>query len=210
MDIFGHSEYVQVRGLLGSYEDGMQWLAGIHTSTKVVTILWVGNSMANYSRRDAALLLKGFVRSCDSQGLLCQFLLGLDSCRDLAKMTASYDFYPGSPSENLIVNGLRAANACLGQEIFSLRNWTARASYDLLEHTLGLYYVATRDQHIVLDGYSREFRAGDRILAITSGKWLIKEIVDMCASAGLRVSQTWWSDAQDYGESISARNNDPC
>lgn len=208
IEIFGQSTYVQVRGLLGSYEDGMQWLAGISCPTQVVTILWLGNSMANYSREDAAALLKGFVRSCDSRGLSCRFLLGLDSCHDLAKITASYDFYPGSPSEDLIVNGLRAANACLGQEVFCLRDWTARASYDLREHTLGLYYVATRDQNLVLGGYSREFRAGDRLLAITSGKWLIEDIEEISCAAGLQVSQSWWSDAQDYGKSVSASNDD--
>lgn len=206
-EIFGQSTYVQVRGLLGSYEDGMQWLAGISPAAQVVTVLWVGNSMANYSRAEAGALLRGFVRSCDSRGFSCQFLLGLDSCQDLAKMTASYDFYPGSPSEDLIVNGLRAANTCLGQELFCLRDWTARASYDLREHTLGLYYVATRDQHLVLDGYSREFRAGDRMLAITSGKWVVEDIEEMCGAAGLQISQSWWSDAQDYGKSVSAPND---
>lgn len=208
---FGQSRYVQMHGLLGSYEDGMRWLAtdardaggGLSQTAKVesVTVLWVGNSLANYSRAEAGALLKGFVRSCGSRQLPCQFFLGLDSCQDLAKMGACYDLSPGSRLERLIMHGLRTANHYLGSEVFDLRKWSARANYDLKEHALYIYYVATHDQRLLVDVCVQNFE--ERILAITSGKWLLRDIEDMCSAEGLQISKSWWSESHDYGKLMS-------
>ena len=189
----------------------MRWLAsdagdagaGLSRTAKVdgVTVLWVGNSLANYSRAEAGALLKGFVRGCGSRNLPCQFFLGLDSCQDLAKMGASYDLSPGSPLKTLIMHGLRTANQYLGSEVFDLCKWSARAHYDLMEHTLYIYYVATHDQRLLVDGCVQNFE--ERILASTSGKWLLRDIEQMCSAEGLQISKSWWSESQDYGKLMS-------
>lgn len=211
--VFHQSRYVQLYGLLGSYEDGMHWLAtdagdtGVPEAVKAqgVTVLWVGNSLANYSRTEAGALLDGFVRSCGLRHLPCQFFLGLDSCQDLEKMGACYDLSPGSPLETLIMHGLRTANKYLGSKVFDLRKWGAHAHYELRDHTLYIYYVPTHDKRLLVDGCVQNLE--DRILAITSGKWLLSDIEEMCSAAGLQISKSWWSESQDYGKLIS---DPPC
>jgi Uncharacterized conserved protein len=210
--LFGQSKYVKLRGLLGSYEDGIGWLSQYVTTgnghdegddgagPKMVTFLWVGNSIANFAPDDAAVLLQGFSVMCESLNLSCQFLVGVHTCQDEAKVLASYDSTEPALCD-FIFHGLDQANQHLQEEVFRRGDWICRCEFDSTDHMLRVYYEAAREVRIELGGdHERVFNCGDRILAIVSGKWTVEDIQQMCGGVGLEVSRSWRSVDYECGE----------
>jgi len=212
--IFRQSKYVKLQGLLGSYEDGIGWLSQYANATgdlhdddnspsaksKMVTFLWVGNSISNFSPPDAAVLLKGFAQMCESLDFSCQFLVGVHSCEDEAKVLVSYN--PEEPALcDFILHGLDQANFHLGKKVFLREDWVCRCEFNPGDHVLRVYYEAAREVRMSLgDDNDRVFHRGDRILAIISGKWTLEVMQEMCGGVGLEVSHSWRSLDNECGE----------
>lgn len=212
--IFQHSKYVKLQGLLGSYEDGIGWLSQYATATgdlhdddekgpaaksKMVSFLWVGNSISNFSPTDAAVLLKGFAQMCESLDFSCQFLVGVHSCEDEAKVLVSYNSKEPALCD-FILHGLDQANFHLGKKVFLKEDWVCRCEFTPRDHTLRVYYEATREVRMSLGGEDdRIFHRGDRVLAIVSGKWTLEDIQEMCGGVGLEVSHSWRSLDNECG-----------
>jgi EasF-like predicted methyltransferase len=197
--VFGGSQYVKLRGLLGSYEDGVGWLAGYATSDmpKTVTFLWVGNSIANLTQSEAGSLLAEFVGACQNLRINCQFIISMDACQDEDKILAGYHI--DGPMSPFILNGLQHANHILGDEVFRHDDWKCARDFDTTDRSLRVYYEAVRDADVHVDGSDFAFRKGDRITAITSGKWTEDDVHMMCVEAALEVVHVWPSAEKDYG-----------
>ena len=173
----------------------------------MVTFLWVGNSIANFSRADAGALLEGFFTACHGLGMVCQFIVGVHACQDETQLAVSYN--SSDPVLcNFILHGLENVNFHLGQEVFRPGDWVCSCEFDRADRTLRVYYEAIKEVSIAFGNESRDFQKGDRILAIISGKWNLKDIQDMCATVGLNVSHSWWSRCMECGESNSLEVTD--
>jgi EasF-like predicted methyltransferase len=206
--MFDNAQYVKLQGLFGTYENCINWLAG-HADVdmhKTATFLWMGNSIANLKRSEAGSLLAKFVRACETLNINCQFIVSVDGCQDECKILAAYDTTK-DPLRNFVLNGLHHANAVMGNEIFHPRDWTCSHEFDADDHTLRIYYTALRDVECWINGKTIMVHAGRNIPAITSGKWTKSDILQLCASIGLRVVHAWQDSERFYSKRVSITVN---
>lgn len=207
-ETFGSSKHLDIRGLLGTYEDCVAWLAsqsGIKRAT-AVNFLWMGNSIANFDFFGASSLLSRFVDSCFASKMPCQFLVSIDACPREDKILQAYNPDNRSLSE-FILNGLRHANSVLGQEIFQVDEWKCVTKFDHRDRILKVYYSPCRDIDSDIDGKRFAVNAEQGILAITSGKWVETDVHAMSAKAGLRVVDVWKDTDQAYCEQSNVPNS---
>jgi uncharacterized SAM-dependent methyltransferase len=199
----GPTQYVKVRGLLGTYDDCVAWLASdpkmiIQSS---VTFLWMGNSIANLQPHDASLLLSRFSHICAKQSIGCQFIVAADACTHKTTIMAAYDTAK-RPLHDFLLNGLQHANTVLGQDVFQASDWTCAVEMNDRENVLNTYYTPRRDLQLDIDGLAVDFRKGDRVLAITSGKWTEKDVNAVGVNAGLRIADIWRDMSRIYCNNV--------
>ncbi|GJC94227.1 DUF323 domain protein [Colletotrichum higginsianum] len=107
--------HVRCHGLLGTYDDGREWLKKPANLARAKCILSLGSSIGNFERDDAAGFLKYFSDVLTQSDKL---LIGLDGCSDPSKVYAGF-----------ILNGLANANEILGEEAFKLSDWEVIGEY---------------------------------------------------------------------------------
>ncbi|GKT47329.1 ergothioneine biosynthesis protein 1 [Colletotrichum spaethianum] len=75
--------HVRCHGLLGTYDDGREWLKKPENLARTKCILSLGSSIGNFERDDAAGFLKYFSDVLTQSDML---LIGLDGCSDPSKV----------------------------------------------------------------------------------------------------------------------------
>ncbi|KJZ72509.1 hypothetical protein HIM_08033 [Hirsutella minnesotensis 3608] len=199
--IFKDSPYISITGLIGTYDDCVTWLRGLkhHDELNSVTIMWLGNSIANLdSKEEASNFLHRFRSACESSGLDCQFIVSTDICQRINKVLDAYDLKRSTPRE-FFLNAARAANLALGYDVLPADSWEPVACLDEHQGAVVFYLEATRNVHIVLPRAERVLVArGDRIRLVSSGKWDEVSVDGLCAWAGFRVQQRWKDTSGDY------------
>ncbi|GFF23640.1 N-methyltransferase [Aspergillus udagawae] len=190
----GDLRSVDITGLWGTYDDCVTWI-----STQLdleplntVTFFWMGNSIGNMDHHsEASALLAQFKDACQASSLRCQFLVAADACEDIHMIQKAYDT-SNSTLHAFILNGLIHANAVLGREAFSLEDWSCESEFCPDESQLEVYYTPRRDVQVdVGDGCIYHIKRGQRIRAISSGKWGKSLMVQVGSMAGLRVNYAW-------------------
>ncbi len=81
---FKESPFITITGLLGTYDDCVAWLSGLKSPRGLgsVTILWLGNSIANLdSQEQASAFLARFGTACQHARLACRFVVSTDICQ---------------------------------------------------------------------------------------------------------------------------------
>ena len=84
----GIYEFVECRGLLGTYDDGLEWLKDDERFNKPKCVLWMGSSIGNLTREDAASFLQNYssvLRTNDTM------IIGIDACQDKNKVFRAYN-----------------------------------------------------------------------------------------------------------------------
>ncbi|OBZ80398.1 hypothetical protein A0J61_11553, partial [Choanephora cucurbitarum] len=100
----GEFEYVQLYGLLGTYDQGIPWITQQFTGNKTQkNFLWMGSSIGNQNRLESAMFLRKIQRMCMEPGDF--FLIGFDKRNEPAKIELAYDDSHGVTRE-FIMNGL--------------------------------------------------------------------------------------------------------
>ncbi|KAF7173368.1 hypothetical protein CNMCM5623_005609 [Aspergillus felis] len=185
----GQSSGVHVHGLVGTYEDCIAWLGRNpwhRKSVDLVTLVWMGNSMANYSQTEASAVLQRFVGALQIAGLSCQFLVAIDACVQESRIMEAYD-HRQEALHNFILNGLRNANSVIGIEAFRIDDWTCTCRFDVKDRMLKVYYSCNKDTELVCNGLRVPLQKGTEIEAITSGKWTVADVQAIAKQAGLCV-----------------------
>ena len=81
-------KHVKCYGLLGTYDEGLQWLKTPEISIKPKYVLWMGSSMGNLGRREAADFLRSYSAALGPKDLM---IIGLDACQDEDKIWHAYN-----------------------------------------------------------------------------------------------------------------------
>ena len=89
-------------GILGSYQDSIEFLSNL-PGPKL--FLWLGSSIGNYSRDDAAALLRQFAERAMEPGDL--FLCGIDQCNDARAVALAYNDTHGTLARERASEGAR-------------------------------------------------------------------------------------------------------
>jgi uncharacterized SAM-dependent methyltransferase len=194
---------VDIRGLLGTYNDCATWIASFPglDAHKFISFLWMGNSIANLQPFEARSLLSQFVHACKKADVKCQFVVSIDACGQEGRILKAYDTTK-QPFRTFLLNGLRAANAVTGREVFQECDWTCTAEFDVLKHGLSIYYAPCRDVWCEIGGHRIAIGKGEKIRIVTSGKWTEMDVDVISSKAGLRVCDVWRDSENIYCEEI--------
>ncbi|KAI5868641.1 C-type lectin protein [Durotheca rogersii] len=187
--------HVRCHGLLGTYDDGREWLSKPQIYSKRKCVLSLGSSIGNFHRDEAASFLKGFadvLRPADS------FLIGLDSCTDPSKV------YQGV-THRFILNGLSHANEVLGQRVFELDDWQVIGEY-VYDNEGGrhqAFYSPIHDTFVL----GETIRAQERVQVEQSLKYSEDGCSNLWKSAGMIEANRWMTDDEDYGLHLLTKPN---
>lgn len=205
---FTESKYIHLHGLWGTYEDGLEWLAG-NTSSRPdsprnVTFLWMGNSAANMGRLEAKSLLSRFSEVCTNSNMGCQFIVGIDACENQLAIDAAYS---SKEVRSFIMNGLVTANDTLGRVLFNPENWAVAVDFDTDSKDLHVSYVPRLDVEMRIDGHCIRLREGQKVRVITSGKWPERTVRALLKDVPLNVVDVWRAENRGYCLVIGPRQN---
>ncbi|KAL4898053.1 histidine-specific methyltransferase [Aspergillus ambiguus] len=194
--------HTQVIGLLGTYDDCIAWFANqpdLGVAVPAVTFLWLGNSVSNvHHYTDASNLLAQFQGACEASQLRCRFLIAADGCEDADRVMEAYN--ARDPAlQAFILNGLAHSNAVLGRDAFRLEDWSCESEFYPREDNLEVYYTPRRDVQVRIRGNQTvHFRRGQRIKAISSGKWTKTRMAKVAAHAGFQLEHIWPDESGIY------------
>jgi EasF-like predicted methyltransferase len=194
--IGGVYQHVHCHGLFGTYDDGLAWLKKPGNLEKPKCILWMGSSIGNLTRPEAADFLKGFSQVLNSQD---RMLIGIDACQDKEKVYRAYNDSEGKTYE-FDLNGLAHANRLLGKKVFIKSDWKVIGEYDENAGRHQAFYVPVRD--VVIDGI--HIQAGERIRFEESYKYSLLQSGELWQHAGLIEQARFGTRLNEYRKWISS------
>ncbi|KAK4130067.1 hypothetical protein BT67DRAFT_452686 [Trichocladium antarcticum] len=170
-------KHVRAHGLLGTYDEGRDWLKDPSNATRQKCILSLGSSVGNFGRDDAAAFLKTFA---DVLGPGDTMLIGLDACGDPARESLTHEF---------ILNGLRHANQVLGTTAFVEGEWgvVGEYLYDANGGRHQAFYSPLRETTVM----GELIRPHDRIFVEQSLKYSPDGATELWKRAGMTEIHQW-------------------
>ena len=177
-------------GLLGTYDDGLAWLKKTANTGKPKCILWMGSSIGNLDRVEAAEFLQRFSDVLRDQD---HMLIGIDACQDSDKVYHAYNDEQGT-THKFVLNGLMHANKVMGKEVFSKDDWEVIGEYD---ETAGRHQAFCSPVRDVLVEETL-IRAGEKIRIEESYKYSLLQSKELWRHAGLQVRARFGNRTNDY------------
>lgn len=196
LGLFPWNQKTKIQGLLGTYEDCISWLHSQSDQKSPVTLLWLGNSIANFTPDEATELLAQFFGAGQSSAAPIQMIAGIDGCQNDSEIVASYE---SDRSRNFILNGLDCANGLLGRDAFVVNDWDFCGQWNVSQWAHESYCVPRRDLDLEIEGEMLHIKNGEKIRVIRSGKWPYAKVVDICAEAHIGIAETWSNSDGSYG-----------
>ena len=187
----GVYRHVKCYGLLGTYDDGLAWLKSPEIFQKPKAILWMGSSIGNLKRPQAADFLRGFTDILKDGDTM---ILGVDGCQSRSKVFGAYNDKKGV-TRDFILNGLLHANQLLGKSAFDLSKWIYLGEYDAEEGRHQAFVSPTEDVTIA----GSVIKAGERVRIEESYKYSPVKIAKLWSIAGLVPHAKY--GLEDYRES---------
>ncbi|KAG9303392.1 hypothetical protein G9A89_013718 [Geosiphon pyriformis] len=192
---------VTLIGLLGTYEEGMKFVSKLTPETPK-TIMWLGSSIGNFNREDAATFINNFRLRAMEVGDL--FLIGIDRRNDPQKVALAYNDRKGITSE-FIMNGLDHVNIILGGQPFINRNnFKYLAKYNCEEGRHEAYYQAKIEHTLEYISPETEkktsihLKEGERIHIEYSYKYDAFETAKLIHDSHLQFIESWPDSLSQY------------
>lgn len=186
-------KHVHCHGLLGTYDDALAWLKKAENVTRPKCILWMGSSIGNLNRTEAAEFLKDFADILRGQDTM---LIGVDACQDKTKVYHAYNDKEGK-THDFVLNGLDHANRLMGYDVFKKGDWKVIGEYDEEAHRHQAFYSPMHD--VVLEG--TVVRAGEKIRIEESYKYSSQQSDELWQAAGLIQRAKFGDNASQYCKS---------
>ena len=186
----GLYKHVRCHGLFGTYDDGLAWLKKTASLGKSKCILWLGSSIGNLNRTEAADFLRSFSEVLRGQDSM---LIGIDACQESDKVYHAYNEKRGKTHE-FILNGLMHANQLLGKVVFREEDWKVVGEFDEEAGRHQAFYSPIRD--VVVEGTL--IGAGEKIRVEESYKYSILQSNELWQRAGLLVQARFGNRINEY------------
>ncbi|KAL8695927.1 MAG: hypothetical protein Q9224_003069 [Gallowayella concinna] len=190
-------EYVSCHGLLGTYDDGLEWLKRSDRQQRPTWILSLGSSIGNFGREEAVAFLQGFAATLGGND---RMLVGLDACQDAQKVYRAYNDMRGKTHE-FVLNGLLHANRLLSKEAFKLQDWTVIGEFDEAAGRHQAFYSPNKS--LVIDGVYLE--AGEKIRVEESYKYTTVQRNELWHKVGLVQQVCFGNKTDDYHLHVLAK-----
>ncbi|KAL8946901.1 MAG: hypothetical protein Q9222_006763 [Ikaeria aurantiellina] len=193
-----HYKHVRCHGLLGTYDDGLDWLQASDRQGQPKWILSMGSSIGNFSRDEAAMFLQGFADTMEASDSM---LVGLDACQVPEKVYHAYNDKCGKTHE-FILNGLLHANSLLEKPVFRLQDWKVIGEYDEAAGRHQAFVSPIQD--LIVDGVP--IKLGERLRIEESYKYSIMQSNDLWHKAGLVQRTCFGNSSNNYHLHILAKS----
>ncbi|KAI0406130.1 DUF323 domain protein [Xylaria palmicola] len=193
-------QHIRCHGLLGTYDDGREWLQSASHASQHKCILHMGSSIGNFSPSEAASFLQGFAEVLQPEDSM---LVGVDSCTNPSKVYHAYNDQEGITHE-FILNGLQHANEILGEPVFRPADWRVIGEY-VYDDEGGrhrAFYSPVQDTVVM----GEMIKAHERVQVEESFKYTREARDRLWNSAGVLEAGRWMTDDQDYGLHLLIRN----
>lgn len=191
----GQFNYVQLVGLLGTYEQAIPWLKQQYPNKSTQKlVLWLGSSIGNHTRRESAIFLRQFVRSCLQPGDFV--VIGFDRRNDPSTVLKAYNDKQGITGK-FILNCLSHVNNILGEPLFNLDDFEYHSTY---QENYGRHVSHFRAKRAVNLVYRKKRSSGDVTIPVEQGEFIhlefshkynVSEIGHILEAAELDLVQTW-------------------
>ena len=185
--------YVKCYGLLGTYDDGRQWLQHRPFIGRPKCILSLGSTIASSPASEAAEFLRGFVEAVKSSTQRTMFVVGIDGCQDGGKVWHAYNDSKGCNSR-FISNLLLHANKVLGYEAFDPEDWKVEGEWNAKCGSHDQFLIPQRD--LIASGV--ELKKGRGLYVVSSYKFDAEEQEKMWEDAGLELKSCWRTEPHKY------------
>lgn len=185
-------KHVRCYGLHGTYDHALEWLKSANVRDKPKTILWLGSSLGNFKRQEAAPFLAGFGDAIKPGDTM---LIGIDSCKDPSRVYHAYNDSQNVTHE-FILNGLKHANKLMDNETFKLDEWEVIGEFDKQAGRHHAFVAPLKD--VIIEGV--KIPKGERVRIEESYKYSREEILELWEGAGLAENSVWSNSRGDYGK----------
>jgi L-histidine N-alpha-methyltransferase len=185
-----------IHALVGDYETALARMApGEHARL----FLWLGSSIGNLNRTDAAAFLSRL-----PLGPRDRAFIGIDLRKERATLERAYDD-PAGVTRRFIFNVLHRINRELGGD-FEPEHFDYEARYDADAGRVEMGVRSRRAQQVRIDALEMHvtLRAGERIHVESSYKYSPEEIDRLVRQAGLRVQQRWTDSGSRFANVLLA------
>ncbi|KAJ3150315.1 hypothetical protein HK101_001965 [Irineochytrium annulatum] len=203
---------IRVVGLLGTYDDSLAYVAqNVPTHTLAGdrisrTILWLGSSIGNLTRREAADFLRKIKDEVMEHG--DTFLCGIDRRNDPKTVKLAYDD-PKGVTREFIMNGLDHVNRILAgngssdntaaPKVFDRDRFEYVSIYNRVLGRHEAYYRSLERQTLDLGaGKVVELEKGELINIEYSVKYSPREVAELVDQAGLHTPGKWTDRSGRY------------
>jgi L-histidine N-alpha-methyltransferase len=189
---------LRITAIVAEYREGLRRLPERQGPR---LFLWLGSSVGNLHRADAAAFLREVRQSMTAADCL---LIGIDLRKDRGVLEAAYDDAQGVTAR-FNLNLLQRVNQELGGH-FDLAAFHHRARYDEQLGRVEMYLDSVRDQRVRIDRLELEvpFVAGEPIHTENSYKYSFAEIDDLAEVSGLCVQEQWLDHHRRFSANLLA------
>ncbi len=183
-------------GLLGTYDDALEWIY-CHIDTHIPKLfLWIGSSIGNLNRKDAGLFLKKVqAQAMQSHDI---FLCGIDRRNEPSKVALAYNDSQGITRE-FILNGLEHINHIFESKVFDKQDFEYVSIYNAKEGRHEAYYK-TKKPIVIFEGTEQaiDLQENEMIQVEYSYKYATEEIKELLKLSELKIAETWTDNQELY------------
>lgn len=193
------SLFVHCVGLVGTYNDLALWISSNHHlfATKV-TFLWLGNTMANMSNREAVSTMESLAEALPSAiRPLTTFILGLDACNDPKRILHAY---MSPKTREWAMNALNHANELMGYSLLSTDDWEVHGDFNEAIKCFEIGFRARSNLTLRFDNSLLHLRAGDFLHLAHSSKWVQADLDRMLQNSKFRAYKSWSTHGESYSK----------
>ncbi|KAJ2972294.1 hypothetical protein NUW58_g9215 [Xylaria curta] len=199
-------QHIRCHGLLGTYDDGREWLLSASHVARRKCVLHMGSSIGNFSPSEAADFLRGFADILQPEDITHTTVSGLILRQGGPWLiSSSYNLIDEEGiTHEFILNGLQHANEILGEPVFRLEDWRVIGEY-VYDNEGGrhrAFYSPVRDTVVM----GETIKAHERIQVEQSFKYSKEACDSLWKSAGVLETGRWMTDDQDYGLHLLIKN----
>ncbi|EQC28154.1 hypothetical protein SDRG_14111 [Saprolegnia diclina VS20] len=182
-------------GLFGTYDDSLAWLRDHAPRAAAKTFLWLGSTIGNVVRTEAA----AFLRSIQETAMVTgdHFIVGIDRRKEGSTVQAAYND-PSGLHREFVLNSLSHMNHLFNAPVFDRSKFEHKSIYNDVEGRHEAHLQSLEAQTIHVLGKTIGLEKNELIHVAYSHKYSEDEMKRLVQSAGLHWNDKFADSQQRY------------
>ena len=188
---------MKITGLVSEYFQGLKYLSGVESSTKVV--LFLGSNIGNMDPDQAHEFLRGIHQALEDRDYL---FIGFDLKKEIGTLTRAYNDSAGITAQ-FNKNLLRRINKELGGT-FDPGRFRYHSIYDPQPGAVQSYLVSTEKQEVYIKAIDKRisFEKWEAIHTESSYKYSEEDIEKLAAGSGFVIKKNFYDTRHFFVDSL--------